>query len=424
MPNLEIDAKVAIGEPTVETIAKPTRVPSRSLTSPETSFTATKAQFFYYDNFYKDGETSCYQLVFTNAEDGFSSGGTLPVGAGQLLCLFLCGPQSEDSDNPQIPAGTYKFSKISGMPFTFSTKYGHYVDAFMIDGAQAAWQLSLEGGEIEVTEKNGQYELKATIKAGEYDEETDEEIHVEVTASYSGPITEPGPYPELANGDYELGELNMGGVYSLQQKCFTFNFYNCALDENNFIVGRGEFVNLNIYYNGLKPLGDLPGTYEFVPYLDFESYANNKYLGGYFYSITSNYVIPVGSYCAMYNDSGNIESCSLTDKGGTVTITADGDPYDGNFTFDMNFVTTNGAHINGTWKGNILDKVSGLEERPAGIENIGNTEEPIVGLDGRISAPDNAEVFTPAGVKTGHDNLQSGIYIVRHNGKSTKVIVK
>ena len=79
------------------------KAPARSAEAPETNFTATKAQFYHYPDYYKDG-SSCYQLVMTNCPSGFSDGGrgTLPNGPGQLLCVFLCGPQSESSSNPAV----------------------------------------------------------------------------------------------------------------------------------------------------------------------------------------------------------------------------------------------------------------------------------------------------------------------------------
>lgn len=58
------------------------------------------------------------------------------------------------------------------------------------------------------------------------------------------------------------------------------------------------------------------------------------------------------------------------------------------------------------------------------VEGIYTDEAPVFGINGAIIAPADAEIFNLSGVKVKNDNLPAGIYIVRTNGKTTKVIVK
>lgn len=405
--------------PVDETVAK--FVKSRSVDSPETEFTGTKARFYYYHDYYKDGKTACYQLIFTNCEDGFSSGGTLPAGEGQLICAYLCGPQSEDPNNPVLPAGKYEFTKTPGEMYTFGARYSHYVDAFMYEGSLAGWQLPPVGGTIEITEEDGIYDVVANITAAEVDEETDEEISVDVTATYKGRITVPGPLPDLPGDEYVMTIPEMGGMYDSSQNVFALTFWGCELDNDGFIVGRGDLLSVYIYYKGETPLADLPGEYEFVDYLDHSSWANDHFLGGYLYKISSDFVIPFGTYCAVYNDGGGIEACGLS-IGGTITVTSTGNGNDGNLKFDFDLVAKNGVKMLGSWEGNVIGLITGLET--TGIDEIVNDNVVISGNEGYISAPADAKVFTTSGMVVGKENLSAGIYIVNHNGKAVKVVVK
>lgn len=58
------------------------------------------------------------------------------------------------------------------------------------------------------------------------------------------------------------------------------------------------------------------------------------------------------------------------------------------------------------------------------VENVEADNTPIFGVKGAVVAPEGAEVYSLAGVKAENGNLAAGLYIVRYNGKSYKVIVK
>ena len=58
------------------------------------------------------------------------------------------------------------------------------------------------------------------------------------------------------------------------------------------------------------------------------------------------------------------------------------------------------------------------------VEDIETDNTPIFGVKGAVIAPEGAEVYSLAGVKAENGNLAAGLYIVRYNGKSYKVVVK
>lgn len=58
------------------------------------------------------------------------------------------------------------------------------------------------------------------------------------------------------------------------------------------------------------------------------------------------------------------------------------------------------------------------------VDGIIADDAPIYGVQGGIVAPESAAVFNLNGVAVGKDNLPAGIYLVRFNGETVKVVVK
>lgn len=52
------------------------------------------------------------------------------------------------------------------------------------------------------------------------------------------------------------------------------------------------------------------------------------------------------------------------------------------------------------------------------------TNEPIYGANGYIVAPEGAQIYSISGVRMANANLVAGIYLVRYNGATTKVVVR
>lgn len=67
---------------------------------------------------------------------------------------------------------------------------------------------------------------------------------------------------------------------------------------------------------------------------------------------------------------------------------------------------------------------TGNDLETSGIHGIGADDVVIRGLKGAIEAPAGAEVFTISGQRTNPESLSPGMYLVRYNGKTVKIIVK
>ena len=64
------------------------------------------------------------------------------------------------------------------------------------------------------------------------------------------------------------------------------------------------------------------------------------------------------------------------------------------------------------------------EPNTLGVNGVEEGTEAIYGTYGNIVAPEGAQIYNLSGMKVANGNLPAGIYLVRNNGKTTKVVVK
>lgn len=60
----------------------------------------------------------------------------------------------------------------------------------------------------------------------------------------------------------------------------------------------------------------------------------------------------------------------------------------------------------------------------SGVEDVMADNWNAVAVQGGILAPEGAEIYTAGGVRTGRENLPAGLYLVRFNGETRKVVVR
>ena len=141
---------------------------------------------------------------------------------------------------------------------------------------------------------------------------------------------------------------------------------------------------------------------------------------GEWYQLFGSLWLSVGTYLSVYDES-DLSAPALTGlaTGGTITISKAAT--ENEYTIDINFTTPENNTVTAKWTGDLpsvmVDSTDGVE----GIEADGIT---VRGGIGSIEAPAGAEIFNLSGIQTGSDNLPAGVYVVRYNGKTTKVIVK
>lgn len=389
----------------------PAENPAFSAEKPETSLAATQAQFIYHPGFYEGGDG--YQLLITNCEEGFNSEGTMPAGPGQLFSVVLCAPKAADENAPVLPAGKYVFAE-SPAQSTFGKQKGYFLDAFDQNGTLANHQMFLKGGTVEITEENGIYTVEASVSA--YTGSGDEEKTYDCTASYTGPVMLPANPPAIPGSVYELNVPEMQGAYDPASNMASFSFSEFKTDTET-MLSEGDFlVIMLIYQNGEGDLNALPGTYTCAR--NSSEWVHGRFAGGQYYDLGMGFTVPLGSYAAIYDEIGAQKFCSLA-VGGTVTVSAVGAPSDGNMKFDFDLIAGNGTKLTGSWEGNVAEKVTVV----AGVDEI-SIDEVVKGMEGRIEAPEGAEVYTLSGIRTGKENLRPGLYIVHFKGNTAKVVVK
>lgn len=64
------------------------------------------------------------------------------------------------------------------------------------------------------------------------------------------------------------------------------------------------------------------------------------------------------------------------------------------------------------------------EMEAAGVEGIYDVTSPVYGINGKVVAPEGAEIYNLSGLKVANHDLPAGMYIVRVGAKTSKVIVK
>lgn len=84
----------------------------------------------------------------------------------------------------------------------------------------------------------------------------------------------------------------------------------------------------------------------------------------------------------------------------------------------LNYKSEEGA--GGTWEVKNLM----LDGQGSGVKNLNAEPFQVMVSGGNIIAPENAEVYTVGGMKTGRENLQKGLYLVRCGNRTMKVVVR
>jgi len=143
---------------------------------------------------------------------------------------------------------------------------------------------------------------------------------------------------------------------------YTITFLNCDTDDEGFIVGAGEYLNLVLLTEHKVPMdiNTIVGTYDVVMPVAGAVYEKGKYIGGTMFK-RGGTTYPVGSYYKEFDGQGG-EAFGLF-NGGTITVTQN----NGDITFKGNWKTPEGKTVKMEYTGNvskIIDQ-SQQQEKPA-----------------------------------------------------------
>lgn len=286
-----------------------------------------------------------------------------------------------------------------------------YLDVFYnpddpASGELYAYALNLPTGTLTIAKDGNNYNINGQFN-GELEGENDEVIFTSpVTVNFTGevPFFDKDAYQPLG-GDVELGEVALSGRCDAASGGWSMAFYNCKLDEDGFIVGAGNLLNVELYTAPAETMVDDMLIGEFTVMDMFNEPDTSKwpghYMNGVWYDFYGMY-IAIGTALSTYDDFGNVVLTGLA-KDGTVKFTKlDQDL----FHADFNLVTVEGDKITGSWEGSISECVQGAT---AGVNEVIADDAPVqyFNLQGM-------PVQAPA----------KGSVVIRHQGaKAEKVIM-
>lgn len=280
-------------------------------------------------------------------------------------------------------------------------------------GEMVGYIWTAKSGTVSITHENGKYTVVAECKATL----NDNPRLVNCKASFTGDI----PYVDYyaytpLSGDRKVEIKGVSGRY--YPGSYNIVFYNVPLDKDGFVVGPGDLLSFECYTDETTHM-DLDALCgEYTPVNMFkEGPVKGRFWEGTWYQFSGSMWGALGTALTVYNDDGTMLTGLATE--GVVTFTkAD---KDGEYTVNFNVATPEKHKITATWTGRLGDFI---DDQTAGVENIENDGFKVRGGEGFIEAPEGAEIYNLSGTKTGATSLPSGIYIVRLNGKSVKVMVK
>lgn len=394
---------------------------TRSVDQPQTSFTATAAEFYYYGDVLGNG-TGVYHLYLANMD--MDKG--MPSGEGQMARLEIIGTQT-DPDNPQLCTGTFTvFPLIDQIPEDGALigEDSDILDVFPYPDDPSlglvAYAFQPVDGSLSIEKVGDNYSISYDFTGALIDEDTDEVIFSDkCTCSFEGPCEYVDVYGYTPfEEDIHLSDLKASGRYT-DGGDYSISFYTPGLiDDEGWIVSSGYLLNAELFVENVSPmnLDDLCAT--FTPN---DVFANGTVQGtfgeGVWYEMFSGMYVPLLTAVTEYDQYGSESKVALA-VDGTITGSKEGDNY--KLVFDL--ISAEGHKITAEYVGDLKADVTDFSSSSSVIGISQNVE--IKGGKGCVYAPVDAKVFNLNGTRTDARNLPAGIYIVSHEGKSHKVVVR
>lgn len=408
---------------------------------------ATEAAGWYYGDLAGNG-TSCYFLFLSNA--GISEKGA-PTAPGQFIRFPFFAENAAAGSELVLPTGKYSFDANSGYDAgSILTSNVSFIDAFWnptvanptADDLVGYIYNAADKGQVDITkDADGKYTISVDMNLANISEDGDTLDKKHVTMTYTGAVTctdhDPAKYTPVS-GDYKLNIPNASGRYENAVEFgygnYSIAFYSVALNGEGYIVGPGDLFNVELLVDAAEEgdLSKIAGTYTCAPF-DGGVFTPGHFVGGKWYEAMAGYYIPAGTALTVYTGEGDnlVDSAYGLASDGTITVTNKGK---GIYRFDIDYTTPESAHVTGSWEGELAKYIQGATD---GISNIANgTAGRVYAADGEIRvenpagglvsvyAADGREVAKATGVNTGIKVASKGLYVVRTQGQTTKVLVK
>lgn len=299
--------------------------------------------------------------------DGKLSKGGLPTEINKHdIRLTVLAKPSQNPAGAALPSGTYKLVNSTEKAGVYG-KQSVYIETNKVnaDGQVDGFLDSLATCNLNVERRtDGTYKL---LVEGELRD------HGKVRFAYDGKLEfvnkDPAAGYQTITEDVNFVPRTMSGRYvkATDTYCdYTITFLNCDTDDEGFIVGAGEYLNLVLLTEHKVPMdiNTIVGTYDVVMPVAGAVYEKGKYVGGTMFK-RSGTTYPVGSYYKEFDGQGG-EAFGLF-NGGTITVTQN----NGDITFKGNWKTPEGKTVKMEYTGNvskIIDQ-SQQQAKPAARNN-------------------------------------------------------
>lgn len=299
--------------------------------------------------------------------DGKLSKGGLPTEINKHdIRLTVLAKPSQNPAAAALPGGTYKLVNSTEKAGVYG-KQSVYIETNKVnaDGQVDGFLDSLATCNLNVERRtDGTYKL---LVEGELRD------HGKVRFAYDGKLEfvnkDPAAGYQTITEDVNFVPRTMSGRYvkATDTYCdYTITFLNCDTDDEGFIVGAGEYLNLVLLTEHKVPMdiNTIVGTYDVVMPVAGAVYEKGKYIGGTMFK-RSGTTYPVGSYYKEFDGQGG-EAFGLF-NGGTITVTQN----NGDITFKGNWKTPEGKTVKMEYTGNvskIIDQ-SQQQAKPAARNN-------------------------------------------------------
>ena len=299
--------------------------------------------------------------------DGKLSKGGLPTEINKHdIRLTVLAKPSQNPAGAALPSGTYKLVNSTEKAGVYG-KQSVYIETNKVnaDGQVDGFLDSLATCNLNVERRtDGTYKLLVEGKLRD---------HGKVRFAYDGKLEfvnkDPAAGYQTITEDVNFVPRTMSGRYvkATDTYCdYTITFLNCDTDDEGFIVGAGEYLNLVLLTEHKVPMdiNTIVGTYDVVMPVAGAVYEKGKYVGGTMFK-RGGTTYPVGSYYKEFDGQGG-EAFGLF-NGGTITVTQN----NGDITFKGNWKTPEGKTVKMEYTGNvskIIDQ-SQQQAKPAARNN-------------------------------------------------------
>lgn len=336
------------------------------------------------------------QYLVELSDQPISSNG-LPTQAGQVIVRFIAfGVDDADSRNAKLPSGRYTPATTfaPGTLYNSSSSLQAMVCTGLDSvGAPLGYTIPFDKTAVANVEykSDGTYAIDFKGQcSSKLDGAAFQNIHVTYDGAISFDNQDPKSY-ELLDKDVvmvptgsAIGYSNVAGSYG----DYSCTFYNTPLDDEKFVIGAGELMNLELLTPEAQPmdLSKLAGTYTVTSALE-GPWAPGNWLDGQLYEYYGIYM-PLGTYYSTYDANGNKTNMNGFARSGSVVVTVEGD----DVTFNCDLVAEGGHTIKMNYTVNKSAFVDQSASSGAPVANKSSKKNSF----GRLTAPVNVRAHQSA----------------------------